>query len=41
MDEFTLPTDPLAQPFDFGSAQTPPFVQPKTPQGGMDRKQAM
>jgi hypothetical protein len=45
MDEFTLAPEPLAPQFDFTNAQTPPFVQApnqaKTPQGGMDKKQAM
>jgi hypothetical protein len=45
MDDFTLAPEPLAPQFDFTNAQTPPFVQApnqaKTPQGGMDKKQAM
>lgn len=46
--DFPLAPDPLAQGFDFGSTQTPPFVPPQTqtPQRGIrhnpqDRQQAM
>lgn len=47
MDEFTLSPDPLAQPFNFGNTQTPPFTTPtQQPKRGVmqnpqDRMQAM